>query len=123
MHLRGDASCSILLIPQHGDRHLFALKELGIHELSADWRALLFLLTGTPELWAKARKYLDPKHDVYNWDDMLQERDFGSGFRVLAQLSVALFNGEGDLKVADLWWSLDDRNFDLALRAIRARRC
>lgn len=106
----------------HRDRYLFALKELGISEPSADWRPLIFLLTGAPELLAKARKYLDPRHDMYHWDTMFEEQDFGSGFRVLARLSVELFSGEGDLKVPDLWWRLDDRNFDLALRAIRARR-
>lgn len=106
--------------PGHRDRFMFAVRQLNLHEATLDWRAALFLLTGVPALWSKARKYIDVAG--YCWDEMLRKEDFSSGFKTLARLSVDLYNGDGGLAIEDLWSRLDDRNFELAIRAIRHRR-
>lgn len=109
--------------PDHQDRYTQAVATLPeFRRRGRDWRATLYLLTGNPELWQKAGRYFDGQRGEYNWVDMLEREDFTGGLLTLASLSVALFNGDGGLKVADLWERLDRRNFDLALAAISLRR-
>lgn len=108
---------------QHHERFSDALTELAeFRRQSPEWQAALFLLTGNGELWRKARRYLDGRRGEYHWLDLLDREDLTGGQETMVRFSVALYNGSGDLRVADLWTRLDAQSFALALSAARVRR-
>lgn len=109
--------------PEHQDRYTQAIASLPEYQRSdIEWRSAYYLLTGNAELWRKAAKYLDGHRGEYHWLAFLEREDLTAGTETLARLSVALYNGDGDLRTADLWERLDQDNFNLVMAAIWFRR-
>ena len=82
--------------------------------------ALFILLSTKNNLYKKTRNYIDA--DGIDFETMMEKQDFSSGEAKLARLAANLYNGSMEVTPQELINTLDDRNYDLAMQAIRFRR-
>lgn len=82
--------------------------------------ALFILLSSKNNFYKKTRKYIDA--DGIDFEAMMEKQDFSSGEAKLVRLAANLYNGSMDVTPQELINTLDDKNYDLALQAIRFRR-
>lgn len=64
--------------------------------------------------------YIDT--DGIDFEAMMEKQDFLSGEAKLVRLAANLYNGSMEVTPQELINTLDDRNYDLAMQAIRFRR-
>ena len=82
--------------------------------------ALFILLSTKNNLYQKIRNYITA--DGIGFEAMMEKQDFSSGEAKLVRLAANLYNGFMEVTPQELINTLDDRNYDLAMRAIRFRR-
>jgi len=82
--------------------------------------ALYILLSTKNNLYKKTRNYIDV--DGIDFEAMMEKQDFSSGEAKLVRLAANLYNGSMEVTPQELINTLDDRNYDLAMQAIRFRR-
>ena len=82
--------------------------------------ALFILLSNKNNLYKKAKNYIDA--DGIAFEAMLEKQDFSSGEAKLVRLAAKLYNGSMEVTPQELINTLDYRNYDLAMQAIRFRR-
>lgn len=82
--------------------------------------ALFILLSTKNNLYKKAKNYIDA--DGIAFEAMLEKQDFSSGEAKLVRLAAKLYNGSMEVTPQELINTLDYRNYDLAMQAIRCRR-
>jgi hypothetical protein len=82
--------------------------------------ALFILLSTKNNLYKKTRNYITV--DGIDFDAMMEKQDFSSGEAKLVRLAANLYNGFMEVTPQELINTLDDRNYDLAMQAIRFRR-
>ena len=82
--------------------------------------ALFILLSTKNNLYKKTRSYIDA--DGIDFEAMMEKQDFSSGEAKLVRLAANLYNGSMKVTPQELINTLDDRNYDLAMQAIRFRR-
>ena len=82
--------------------------------------ALFILLSTKNSLYKKTRNYIDA--DGIDFEAMMEKQDFSSGEAKLVRLAANLYNGSMEVTPQELINTMDDRNYDLAMQAIRFRR-
>lgn len=82
--------------------------------------ALFILLSTKNNLYKKTRNYITA--DGIDFEAMMEKQDFSSGEAKLVRLAANLYNGFLEVTPQELINTLDDRNYDLAMQAIRFRR-
>jgi len=83
--------------------------------------AFFFIIAGNDDLYSKRNFIYDFKEKVIKPDCFENENvDFCSSSKRLIKLAFALFNGYS-ADVYDTFYLLDDKNFDLAIKAIKLR--
>jgi len=82
--------------------------------------ALFILLSTKNNLCKKTRNYIDA--DGIDFEAMMEKQDFSSGEAKLVRLAANLYNGSLEVTPEELINTLDDRNYDLAMQAIRFKR-
>ncbi len=82
--------------------------------------ALFILLSTKNNLYKKTKNYIT--EDGIDFMTMMGKQDFSSGEAKLVRLAANLFNGSMEVTPQELISSLDDKNYDLAMQAIRFRR-
>jgi len=82
--------------------------------------ALFILLSTKNNLYKKTRNYIT--EDGIDFEMMMEKQDFSSGEAKLVRLAANLFNGSMEVTPQELINTLDDKNYDLAMQAIRFRR-
>ena len=82
--------------------------------------ALFILLSSKNNLYKKTRNYINA--DGIDFETMMEKQDFSSGEAKLVRLAANLYNGSMEVTPQELINTLDDRNYDLAMQAIRFRR-
>ncbi|MCX7747218.1 MAG: DUF6075 family protein [Clostridia bacterium] len=82
--------------------------------------ALFILLSSKNNFYKKTSRYIDA--DGIDFEAMMEKQDFSSGEAKLVRLAANLYNGSMDVTPQELINTLDDKNYDLALQAIRFRR-
>ena len=82
--------------------------------------ALFILLSTKNNLYKKTRNYITA--DGIDFETMMEKQDFSSGEAKLVRLAANLYNGFMEVTPQELINTLDDRNYDLAMQAIRFRR-
>ena len=82
--------------------------------------ALFILLSTKNNLYKKTRNYIDA--DGIDFEAMMEKQDFSSGEAKLVRLAANLYNASMEVTPQELINTLDDRNYDLAMQAIRFRR-
>ena len=82
--------------------------------------ALFILLSTKNSLYKKTRNYIDA--DGIDFETMMEKQDFSSGEAKLVRLAANLYNGSMEVTPQELINTLDERNYDLAMQAIRFRR-
>lgn len=82
--------------------------------------ALFILLSTKNNLYQKTRNYITT--DGIDFEAMMEKQDFSSGEAKLVRLAANLYNGSMEVTPQELINTLDDRNYDLAMQAIRFRR-
>mgnify|MGYP001171295458 FL=1 len=82
--------------------------------------ALFILLSTKNNLYKKTKNYIT--EDGIDFITMMEKQDFSSGEAKLVRLAANLFNGSMEVTPQELINSLDDKNYDLAMQAIRFRR-
>jgi len=82
--------------------------------------ALFILLSTKNSLYKKTRNYIDA--EGIDFEAMMEKQDFSSGEAKLVRLAANLYNGSMEVTPQELINTLDDRNYDLAMQAIRFRR-
>lgn len=82
--------------------------------------ALFILLSTKNNLYKKTKNYIT--EDGIDFISMMEKQDFSSGEAKLVRLAANLFNGSMEVTPQELINSLDDKNYDLAMQAIRFRR-
>jgi len=82
--------------------------------------ALFILLSTKNNLYKKTRNYITA--DGIDFETMMEKQDFSSGEAKLVRLAANLYNGSMKVTPQELINTLDDRNYDLAMQAIRFRR-
>ena len=82
--------------------------------------ALFILLSTKNNLYQKTKNYITA--DGIDFETMMEKQDFSSGEAKLVRLAANLYNGFLEVTPQELINTLDDRNYDLAMQAIRFRR-
>lgn len=82
--------------------------------------ALFILLSTKNNLFKKTINYIDA--DGIDFGAMMEKQDFSSGEAKLVRLAANLYNASMEVTPQELINTLDDRNYDLAMQAIRFRR-
>jgi len=82
--------------------------------------ALFILLSTKNNLYKKTRNYITA--DGIDFETMMEKQDFSSGEAKLVRLAANLYNGFMEVTPQELINTLDDKNYDLAMQAIRFRR-
>ena len=82
--------------------------------------ALFILLSTKNNLYKKTSAYINA--DGIDFEAMMEKQDFSSGEAKLVRLAANLYNGFMEVTPQELINTLDDRNYDLAMQAIRFRR-
>jgi hypothetical protein len=109
----------------HQERFLAAVPRIGKTwperggQFDTEYAAALYILTADSNTWSKAKDYVD--RNGIDFEQMLEEVDFSSGYTRLVKLAWHLFNERGQLLPIELL-HLDDKNFRLALEAMKIRR-
>ena len=101
---------------------LTALQALGKvynGKLDTEYGSALYILTADENTWNQASDYVD-RHGI-NFEVMLREVDWSSGYRALICLAGNLFNDRTACSPVDLML-LDETNFRVALTALQIRR-
>ena len=108
--------------PEHRQRFLAAMQAIGkIYDgkLDQEYAAALYILSSSAGTWQQAQSYVD--RDGIDFEALLREVDFSSGYSVLIQWAGNLFNGQVHIDPVELM-RLDDSNFQVALAALQLRR-
>lgn len=82
--------------------------------------ALFILLSTKNNFYEKTKNYIVA--DGIDFETMMEKQDFSSGEAKLVRLAANLYNGSMEVTPQELIHTLDDRNYDLAMQAIRFRR-
>gem|GEM_PF-3971049 len=82
--------------------------------------ALFILLSTKNNLYQKTKNYITA--DGIDFETMMEKQDFSSSEAKLVRLAANLYNGFLEVTPQELINTLDDRNYDLAMQAIRFRR-
>ena len=101
----------------HQERLIEALQN--VEHQDVYFTSALYILTADLATWQKAEDYVE--HDSIDFEQMLSEIDFSSGYIRLINLAWNLFNEHVKVNVVDLM-GLDERNFNVAIQAIQLRR-
>ena len=106
----------------HKSRFVTAMQQLGKHDagkLDPEYASAVYILTSDDFTWEKASGYVSRRGILF--DDLLDEVDFSSGYRILIQLAGNLFNGGQHIDPVE-FMRLDEGNFGVAQVAIHLRR-
>ncbi|MCX7842824.1 MAG: DUF6075 family protein [Clostridia bacterium] len=82
--------------------------------------ALFILLSTKNNLYKKTGNYITT--DGIDFETIMEKQDFSSGEAKLVRLAANLYNGSMEVSPQELINTLDDRNYDLAMQAIRFSR-
>jgi hypothetical protein len=82
--------------------------------------ALFILLSTKNNFYKKTKNYIT--EDGIDFQTMMEKQDFSRGEAKLVRLAANLFNGSMEVTPQELVNTLDDKNYDLAMQAIRFRR-
>jgi hypothetical protein len=106
----------------HRQRFTQVMEQIGkVYDgkLDPEYGAAIYVLTATGGTWDKAGSYVD--RDGIDFETMLEEVHFSSGYRTLILLAGNLFNGNQHLDPLE-FMRLDEANFKVAVTALTLRR-
>jgi hypothetical protein len=108
----------------HKRRFLAVMQKIGkVYEgnkIDPEYGAALFVLTADLGTWERAQYYV--AHDGILFRKMLRDLDWSGGYRVLIKWAANLFNEQAAHIDPVQLMRLDERNFAIALSALRIRR-
>lgn len=89
--------------------------------IDTEYGVAFFLLTSHPDIWAKCKSYLNTGID---FTVILRRGAFSSGERLIVLLARDLFGARtsGGISIYDMVCTLDDKNFEMCLSAMRLRK-
>lgn len=108
--------------PAHQQRLFQAIREIGkvaSGKLDPEYGAALYILTADEGTWQQASQYVSS--EGIEFEEMLEQQDFSSGYSVLINLAGNLFNGQQHIDPHE-FLRLDEDNWQIALTAIQLRR-
>ena len=92
-------------------------------EVDREYLAALYIIAADDEFRRKCLQYVSFGVDRgIDFDAMLKEQDFSSGYNALVRLASNLFNENNSVTPMDLIRTLSGRYFDLAMQAIYLRK-
>lgn len=110
------------LTPAHQRNYLEAASQLQFTgRLPADWTACLYLMTASDSVWRMIRKHVNLQRHEIEWRKV-RKLTLSSGEMFLMNLAQQLYNNSGEVDLSALWETLDDQNYQLAIRALHVRR-
>ena len=95
------------------------LRKIYDGKLDPEYGAAIYVLTSSASTWDKASEYVD--RDGIDFEGLLRDVDFSGAYSNLIRLAGNLFNGQTACSPVELY-RLDERNFTVALTALRLRR-
>ncbi|HLZ64349.1 MAG TPA: hypothetical protein VKR06_46055 [Ktedonosporobacter sp.] len=108
--------------PEHKALFVAVMQQIGkvyAGKFDPEYGAALYVLTAKLSTWEKAESYVS-RHGI-DFEGLLAEVDFSGGYQVLVQWAGNLFNSQQHIDPIELL-RLDERNFELALAALKIRR-
>lgn len=90
-------------------------------KVAPEWKVLLYVLTANENLWLKAAAYTRPNVNRFDWQEMLEREELSIVDRALVQLAASLCGSGDPVHMGRLCTSLDDHNFEVAIKAIRIK--
>lgn len=104
-------------------RYKELLERDGTHPKDSERKALFFILAGNEDLYNKVDYIYDFKDNSIHTDCLEgKDFDFCSSSRKLIKLAFNLYNSyDFPADVVDTFYLLDNKNFNLALNAIKLR--
>lgn len=111
---------------EHKERFLELLEKYNrVYDglIENEYGAAFYILSADNEIWSKSMSYIDV--DGIDFETMIQEKDFSTGYAVLVKLAANLFNGNfaEDIAPINLCCCLDgESNFKVALAALQIRK-
>lgn len=82
--------------------------------------SVIYVATSSDELCRKVLRYFDFEKYHFRVTDMFEQQDFSGGLRIMADLCVLVYNQGAVVDVSELG-RLDEKNFEVALQAIKFR--
>lgn len=110
----------------HAEQWADAVERAGAHRdddtVKGDFGATLYILTGVPGLYPRAKKYIEKGWIDFN--PILNELGLSTGEKILAGLAGNLYNGGewGGYTAHDLISHCDAETTELALKAVWLRK-
>lgn len=98
------------------------LKKDQTHAADKERTALFLILSGNDDLYQKVEHIYDFKNHWIKDECLTSSKvDFSSGSKALIRLGFNLYNGYSPADIRDIFSVLDQRNIELALKAIEFR--
>lgn len=85
------------------------------------WKVLLYVLTANDNLWRHAARYISPDVDRFDWQAMLAHESLSAIDEALVRLAASLYGAGAPIDLDELCATLDDHNFEVAIKAIRIK--
>lgn len=83
-------------------------------------KAVFTILAGNEDLYSKASKIYDFEERAINLD-VFEEVDLSGGTYQLVKLAFNLYSSQNEANVVEVFRSLDEENYKLAMKAIDVR--
>lgn len=112
------------LSSKHALRFRELIKEDNTHPKDSERHALFYIIAGNDDLYKKRNFIYDFKDNSINPECLTDGRaGFSSSSKALIRLGFNLYNNYKDEYISpmDIFYSLDDENYGLALKAIDIR--
>lgn len=114
---------NLFLNDEHRNKFNHLRKVLALHyQDNKEYLSVVFLMAADQEFYDRVAPYFDGINGLFEFSKMFEEKDFSSGYYVLAKLAVNLFNDGEKVTPLDLISTLDSNLFQLAINAIYVRR-
>lgn len=91
-------------------------------EADREYLSAFYIICSDDEFRRKCLQYVDWEIRGIDFEEMLKEQDFSSGYNVLVRLAYNLFNEGCDVTPMELIRTLSGEYFDLAIQAIMLRK-
>lgn len=110
----------MFLFPDHQERFEQFIKQDGTHPKDRERQALFYVFAGFGDLGNRIWHFYDFEGRMIR-PEAFEEVDLTSGSKALVELAFNLYNNYPCGTVVDLFASLDERNRQLVLEAIKIR--
>ncbi|GED28648.1 hypothetical protein BAG01nite_47500 [Brevibacillus agri] len=110
----------IFLFPEHQERYEQFIRQDGTHPKDRERQALLYVFAGFRDLGDRIEHFYDFEGRMIR-SEAFEEVNLTSSSRAMVELAFNLYNNYPCGTVVDLFANLDERNRQLAIKAIKIR--